>query len=101
MKSQFKLQIPALLLGILSCPPAFATVVAVGPGSFPAGSTLIDFAGLAFGTEVNGLTASGALFNYIVGGSPLNGAVVIDGGPGATNNITPPNIVSVGNNTGT
>ena len=101
MRSQFKLQIAALLLGILSCPPAFATVVAVGPGSFPAGSTLIDFAGLASGTEVNGLTASGALFNYMVGGSPLNGAVVIDGGPGTTNNITPPNIVSVGNNSGT
>jgi hypothetical protein len=29
-----------------------------------------------------------------------NGIVVIDGGPGVTNNITPPNIVSVGNNTG-
>jgi len=28
------------------------------------------------------------------------GAVIIDGGPGTTNNIAPPNIVSVGNNTG-
>jgi hypothetical protein len=36
------------------------------------------------------------LFNYSLG----NGAVVIDGGPGVTNNIDPPNIVSIGNNTG-
>jgi len=101
MKSRSKLQMATLLLGILSCPPAFATVVAVGPGAFPAGSTLIDFGGLASGTEVNGLTVSGVLFNYLVGGSPLNGAVTIDGGPGTTNNITPNNIVSIGNDTGT
>ena len=29
-----------------------------------------------------------------------NGHVVIDGGPGVTNNVDPPNIVSIGNNTG-
>ena len=29
-----------------------------------------------------------------------NGQLQIDGGPGTTNNIVPPNIVSVGNNTG-
>ena len=38
----------------------------------------------------------GALFSYSLG----NGIVVIDGGPGVTNNTDPPNVLSVGNNTG-
>jgi hypothetical protein len=80
---------------------ALATVISIGPGSFPSGSLLIDFTGLATGTEVNGLTVNGVHFTYTVGGVPLNGAVIIDGGPGTTNNIAPPNIVSIGNDTGT
>jgi hypothetical protein len=76
---------------------ALATVIGIGPGSFPSGSLLIDFTGLATGTEVNGLTVNGVQFRYSLG----NGAVIIDGGPGTTNNIAPPNIVSVGNDTGT
>ena len=80
---------------------AFASVMPVGPGAFPPGSLLIDFTGLAFGTEVNGLSVDGVRFTYTVGGIPTNGAVIIDGGPGITNNISPPNIVSIGNNTGT
>jgi len=75
--------------------------MAVGPGAFPPGSPILTFDGLAEGTEVNGLSYGGVSFTYTVGGSPLNGAVVIDGGPGMTNNIAPPNIVSVGNNAGT
>jgi len=77
---------------------AFGSVMPIG--AFPP-STLITFTGLANGTEVNGLMVSGVSFAYTVGGSPLNGAVQIDNGPGITNNITPPNIVSVGNDTGT
>jgi hypothetical protein len=65
-------------------------------GVFGAGSTLTTFTGLADTTEVNGLTVDGILFNYSLG----NGHVVIDGGPGTTNNIAPPNIVSQGNPTG-
>jgi hypothetical protein len=57
---------------------------------------LTTFTGLADGTEVNGLTVNGILFNYSLG----NGQVQIDGGPGPTNSIDPPNIVSVGNATG-
>ena len=75
---------------------ARADVVAIGQGAFPGGSTLITFTGLADGTEVNGLTVSGVSFTYSLG----NGNLIIDGGPGPTNNIAPPNIVSVGNNTG-
>lgn len=73
---------------------AAASVVSIGPFT---PSTLIDFTGLANDTEVNGLTTSGVLFTYSLG----NGQVVIDGGPGVTNDINPPNIVSVGNDTGT
>jgi len=79
---------------------AQADVIAVGPDAFPAGATTITFNGLADGTEVNGLTVNGVRFTYTVNGSPLNGAVQIDGGPGDTNHIAPPNIVSVGDNTG-
>jgi hypothetical protein len=71
---------------------AIASVVAIGPFS---PMTTITFTGLANGTEVNGLTVSGVLFSYSLG----NGMVAIDGGPGVTNNINPPNIE--GNSTGT
>ncbi|MEP6602244.1 MAG: PEP-CTERM sorting domain-containing protein [Nitrospirota bacterium] len=67
----------------------------VGPGAFPA-APLITFTGLADGTEVNGLSVGGFQFSYSLG----NGQLVIDGGPGTTNNIAPPNIVSTGNSTG-
>jgi hypothetical protein len=76
---------------------AEASVIGVAVGSFGAGSTLTTFAGLADGTEVNGLTVNGIVYSYSLG----NGQVIIDGGPGATNNITPPNVVSLfGSNTG-
>ncbi len=76
---------------------ASADVIPISQLAFPPGSTLINFNGLANGTEVNGLVVNGVSFAYTGG----NGAVVIDGGPGITNNVIPPNIVSVGNNTGT
>jgi hypothetical protein len=87
-------------LSLSLCGAAYSSVVAIGPAAFPAGAVLLDFATLSTGTEVNGLTLNGVQFSYTVGGSPLDGAVLIDGGPGITNNITPPNIVSVGNDTG-
>src|SRR5262245_6283681 len=77
-----------------------ASVVAVGPGAFPAGSPLIDFTGLPTGLEVNGLVVNSVTFSYTIGGVPTNGAVEIDAGPGMTNNIDPPNIVSIGDDTG-
>ena len=74
---------------------AMASVVAVGPAAFPA-TPVLTFAGLADGTEVNGLIVSGVQFSYSLG----NGNLVTDGGPGITNNVTPPNIVSIGNPAG-
>ena len=75
---------------------ANASVTSVGPGTFPGTTTPITFTGLTSGTEVNGLTSGGVTFNYSLG----NGAVIIDGGPGITNNLNPPNVVSVGNPAG-
>jgi hypothetical protein len=88
------LAISFLLATVLSTAHAVTTV---GPGAFPAGSTVITFDGLLDGTEVNGLSVGSVLFNYNLG----NGQVIIDGGPGVTDNISPPNVVSIGNNTGT
>jgi hypothetical protein len=45
---------------------------------------------------VNGLSVAGILFSYSAG----NGNVIIDGGPGITDNVEPPNIVSVGDASG-
>lgn len=75
---------------------ATASVVPIGPGAFPAGSTLISFDGLLDGTEVNGLSTDGVVFTYSLG----DGQVIIDGGPGTTNNVAPPNVVSLGDPSG-
>jgi hypothetical protein len=79
---------------------ARADVIAVGPAAFPVSATVLNFNSFADGTEVNGLTVNGVQFAYTVGGSPRNGAVQIDEGPGTTNHITVPNILSIGDNTG-
>jgi hypothetical protein len=100
MKRRLVLRAQIVWLSLSLCGAAYSSVIPVGPEAFPAGAALLDFATLSTGTEVNGLTVNGVQFSYTVGGSPLNGAVQIDGGPGTTNNITPPNIVSVGDDTG-
>src|SRR5262245_2957097 len=81
---------------IFAVAPVYAATVAVGISAFGPGSTLTTFTGIPDGTEVNGLTVNGIQFTYSLG----NGQVIIDIGPGVTNNVSPPNIVSVGNNTG-
>jgi len=90
-----------LYCGISASINTRADVIAVGINSFPSSATVLAFTGLPTGLEVNGLTTSGVRFDYTVGGTPLNGALIIDGGPGVSNNISPPNIVSVGNDAGT
>ena len=82
---------------LVAIPSASATSIAVGIGSFDLGSTLTTFTGLAIGTEVNGLSVDGILFQYSLG----NGSVAIDVGPNTTNNINLPSIVSdMGANSG-
>jgi hypothetical protein len=75
---------------LVAVPGASASVITVGIGAFPMGSTLTTFTGLALGTEVNGLTVDGILFQYSLG----NGRVAINVGPNTTANINPPAIVS-------
>jgi hypothetical protein len=85
-----------LLLLASASPRAEASVAPIPSATFGPGSTLTTFTGLTDGTEVNGLNVGGIVFNYSLG----NGQVIIDGGPGDTNNISQPNIVSVGNQAG-
>jgi len=89
--SQFWISAALVFVGTLvAVPMASATVIPIGIGSFGLGSTLTTFTGLALGTEVNGLTLDGILFQYSLG----NGRVAIDVGPNTTNNINLPSIVS-------
>src|SRR5882672_6441089 len=85
----------AMAATLVAVPAASASTIPVGIGAF-GGSTLTTFVGLADGTEVNGLIVGGIQFSYSAGSSQL----IIEGGPGVTNNIAPPNIVSIGNNAG-
>jgi len=75
---------------------ARADVIAISPAAFPAGSTLITFTGLE-GADANGLVTGGVQFSYSLG----SGFVVVDGGPGITNNVSEPNLVWFANPTGT
>jgi len=85
-----------LVATTLTSPEARASTIPVGIGAFGPGSTLTTFTGLPDGTEVNGLVVGGIQFSYSLG----NGQLDIDDGPGITSNINPPNIVSIGNNSG-
>jgi PEP-CTERM motif len=95
-----KPRVLALAMGICSAvlvPGAVsASVISVNTAYFGAGSTLTTFTGLADGTEVDGLLTDGLTFDYSLG----SGVVIIDGGPGITNNVDPPNIVSIDDPTG-
>ena len=73
-----------------------ASTFAIGVGAFGPGSSLVTFSGVPDGTEVNGLSIGGIQFQYSLG----NGSVIIDGGPGLTNDVSPPNVVSIGNASG-
>jgi PEP-CTERM motif-containing protein len=96
--SRLPLALTFVAIGTLAtAQTAGASVMTIGAGSFGPGSTLTTFTGLTDGLEVNGLTVNGILFQYSLG----SGQLIIDGGPGITNNINPPNIVSIGNPSGT
>jgi hypothetical protein len=85
----------ALLLAAAT-PGAFADVVsAVTLADFPAGSPVVTFDDQTAGGNADGTTDGGITFHY------PNGGLVYDGGPGTTNDITPPNLVSTGDPTGT
>jgi len=82
---------------LVAVPRASASLITVGIGAFPMGSTLTTFTGLTLGTEINGLMVDPAvgpggaiLFEYSLG----NGRVSVNVGPNTTNNINQPAIVS-------
>jgi hypothetical protein len=84
-----------LALFLLTAAPNNAALTPISPLDFPAGAVVLDFSGLTDGTEVNGLVFDGVPFQVTKNGSPTNGIVVIDGGPGITGHISPPNLVSI------
>jgi len=82
---------------LVAVPRASASLITVGIGAFPMGSTLTTFTGLALGTEINGLMVDPAvgpggaiLFEYSLG----NGRVSVNVGPNTTHNINQPAVVS-------
>lgn len=80
----------------LACVSASAAVSAVGPAAFPSTSLLVDLSSASEGVDVHGLSVDGLTFSYSLG----SGQLIIDGGPGITNSVAPPNVVSIGNPTG-
>ena len=56
---------------------------------------MLDFSGLTDGTEVQWPVFDGVPFQVTKNGSPTNGIVAIDGGPGITGHVSPPNLVSI------
>ena len=89
--------LPALALCLIAPIRTDAALVPLLPNDFALGAITLNFSGIAFNTEVNGLTVNNVLFEVTESGLPMNGIVLVDSGPGVTNNITPPNIVSLSN----
>jgi hypothetical protein len=71
---------------------AYAAVISLTAAD-SAGTSLITFDGIPDGTPVNGMTVDGVQFNYFVNNVASN-ALVVDGGPGMTNNVSRPNLVN-------
>jgi len=84
-----------LALYLLTAPFSQAVLSPIGPLDFASGATTLDFAALPTGTEANGLILDAVLFHVTKNSVATNGIVVVDGGPGTTGNIMPPNLVSL------
>ena len=87
--------LPALVVYFLATSFSHAVLTPIGPLDFASGATVLDFSAHADNTEANGLIVDGILFQATKNGSSTNGVVIVDGGPGTTGNITPPNLVSL------
>ena len=92
--------LPALALSLIASPRTHATLAPLAPNNFAPGATSLDFSSTASGTEVNGLFIGNVLFQVTENGVATNGVVIVDAGPGTTNNIAPPNLVSLSNPSG-
>ena len=92
--------LPVLLLSLVASPCTHATLAPLAPNNFAPNATSLDFSGIASGTEVNALSINNVLFQVTENGVPTNGAAIVDAGPGTTNDIVPPNLVSLSNPSG-
>jgi hypothetical protein len=88
--------LPLVALCLLAPSLSHAALTPIGPLDFAPGAPVIDFSGLADGTDANGLILDGVLFQVTKNDVSTNGivTVTIDEGPGKTGNITPPNLVT-------
>jgi hypothetical protein len=77
--------------------PLHAAVSAIGIGDFSPSASFEDFSSLPSFTEVHGLTIGGLTFGYSLGA----GQVSIATGPGPTNNMSDPNVITLGDASGT
>ena len=89
-------KVVAIAATVVIASNASAQVVAIGSGAFAGSPPPVTFTSAPFGAEVNGLSHGGFQFLYSLGA----GHVFVSGGPGATNHVTDPSVVSTGNNTG-
>ena len=80
-----------LIAGLGFAGPAGAVPIAIGIGGFSGGETVETYGLVQTFAPVDGVTFSGVLHNFSIGGISSNDAV-IDGGPGNSNNITVANI---------
>ena len=87
--------LPALVPYLLATSFSHAALTPIGPLDFASGATVLDFSALADNTEANGLSVDGVQFQVTKNSSSTNGIVIVDGGPGTTGNISPPNLVSI------
>jgi hypothetical protein len=87
--------LPSLVLYLLATSLSHATLTPIGSLDFASGATVLNFSTLADNTEANGLVLDGVLFQVTKNSSSTNGIVIVDGGPGTTGNISPPNLVSI------
>src|SRR5829696_8596848 len=93
----FRIKVATGLFLLLSIGQLDATLTQVQLDAFGAGSSLLTFDALAIGTEMNSLTVSGVTFQVTLSGTPTDGQVQIGLGPGVTDNLSTPNIVSIAN----
>jgi len=87
--------LPAIVLSLLATSFSHAALTPIGPLDFASGATVLDFSALADNTDANGLIVDGVVFQVTKNSSATNGMVIVDGGPGITGNISPPNLVSI------
>lgn len=81
-----------ILLTAVSSP---AILLPVSESDFNGSAVSVTLDNVGNGTEVNGLVVDGVTFQVTLAGVAINGLVIVDGGPGTTNHIVPPNVVSL------